>query len=215
MIVFFFLIVSNLFACDSLGEQLNPILKKKLDDYNKFIISLQNEKDPIKAINKRIKSHGLLMDAYINEKLVKNYPSSYSLDTVSGARTMFLKSMKLPPGLHNDIIYEVSANDSVKPVRSWQVPANQTFHGIRGNEILYQGWLATPCSPFKRDVVLAISPDGSFRAVPDVKIPERNIGIKCPAKKTIFKGSDYSGCAEMIDLKTKKKRIIVFQFPMT
>ncbi len=213
--MFLLLFASELFACDSLGDQLNPTLKKKLEDYNKFIVSLQNEKDPIKAINKRINSHGLLMDAYINEKLVKNYPSSFSQDSISGARTMFIKNMKLPPGLSNDIIYEVSANDSVKPLRSWQIPANQAFQGIRGNEILYQGWLSTPCSHFKRDVLLAISTNGKYRAIHEIKFPEKKVGIKCPAVKKIFKGSEFGTCAELIDLKTKKKRIIVFQNPMT
>lgn len=213
--MFLLLFASELFACDSLGDQLNPTLKKKLDDYNKFIVSLQNEKDPLKAINKRIKSSGLLMDAYINEKLVKNYPSSFSLDSVSGARTLFLMNMKLPPGLSNDIIYEISANDSTKPLRSWQIPANQTFLGVRGGEIIYQGWLSTPCSQFKRDVLLAISTNGKFRAIPEVKLPERKLGIKCPAVRTIFKGSEYGTCAELIDMKTKKKRIFVFQNPMT
>ncbi len=215
MIAFFFLFVMEVFACDSLGDQLNPQLKKKLDDYNKFIVSLQNEKDPLKAINKRIKSHGLLMDAYINEKLVKNFPSSFTHDSISGARAMFLKSTKLPPGLSNDIIYEISANDSTKPIRSWQIPANHTFQGIRENEILFQGYLSTPCSQFKRDVVLAISPDGSFRAIPDVTFPEAKQGIKCPAAKSIFKGSEFGACVEMTDVKSKKKRIIVFQNPMT
>ncbi|MES2527383.1 MAG: hypothetical protein V4598_09855 [Bdellovibrionota bacterium] len=213
--MFLLLFLSEVFACDSLGDQLNPQLKKKLDDYNKFIISLQNEKDPLKAINKRIQSHGLLMDAYINEKLVKNYPSSFTDDSISGSRKMFLRNTKLPPGLSNDIIYEISANDSTKPLRSWQIPANHTFQGIRGNEILHQGYLGTPCSQFKRDVLLAIATNGSFRAIPDVKFPEAKYGIKCPAAKSIFKGSDFGSCVEMIDVKSRKKRIIVFQNPMT
>ncbi len=212
--MFLLLFLSEVFACDTLGDQLNSQLKKKLDDYNKFIISLQNEKDPLKQINKRIKSHGLLMDAYINEKLVKNYPSSFSLDSISGARTMFLRSTKLPPGLSNDIVYEISANDSTRPLRSWQIPANHTFQGVLGNEILYQGYLSTPCSQFKRDVMLAISTKGSFRAIPDVKFPDVKRGIKCPAAKLIFKGSDFGSCVEMIDVKSRKRRIIVFQNPM-
>ena len=97
---------------------------------------------------------------------MKNYPSSFADDSISGARTLFLKNLKLPPGLSNDIIYEVANHDSVKAIRSWQIPANQTFLGIRGNEILLRTYLGTPCSKFRRDVLIAISSNGKFQAIP-------------------------------------------------
>ncbi len=213
--IFLLLWSFSVFACDSLGNQLNPALKTKLNDYNKFIMSLQSEKNPLKMINKRIKSSGLLMDAYINEKLVKNYPSSFVDDSISGSRRMFLKSTKLPPGLSNDILYEVATPDAKKAIRTWQIPANQTFQGILGNEIIHQSYLSTPCSQINRDVLLAISPNGKFRAITEMKLPEIKYGINCPAVKILFRGSEFGTCAELIDANSKKKRIIVFQSPMT
>jgi hypothetical protein len=215
--LFYFLILISLqaFACDEIKNQLNPQLKKKLGDYDKFIVSLQSEKDPIKAINKRIRTHGILLAAYINEKLVKNYPSSFYDESITGARKLFLKNMKLPPGLSNDIIYEVATLDSPKALRSWQIPSNHNFLGIRGNEIILRAYLGTPCSNFRRDVLLAVSSNGRFRAIPDIKIPEPKYNLNCAGVKTLYQGSEYGACLQFQEIKSKKKRIIVFQQPMS
>lgn len=202
-------------ACESLKGQLNPKLKKKLDAYEKFIVSLQSEARPLPKINQRIKREGILLDAYIGDKFVKSYPSSFVLDMVSEARTLFLRNLKLPPGLTNDIVYEVADAKSEKIVRTWQLPANGSFQGIRGNEIIFRSDLGTPCMNFKRDVTLAASPNGKFRAVEDVKFPAADWGQACPAARKIFSGSDYGACVYLIDLKTKKKRVLVYQTPMT
>lgn len=207
---------TSAFACDVIKDQLNPTLKKKLDAYEKFIVSLQNEKDPLKHINRRIKREGILLDAYINEKLVKNYPSSFADDsTTTNSRKLFIRNMKLPAGLSNDVIYEVASVDATKTIRSWQIPVNQMFLGISGNDILYRAYLGTPCSNFRRDVILSISPKGNFHAIKDVKTPELKYLDKCPAAKNIFKNSAYDSCVELLDVKTKKKRIIVYQSPIT
>lgn len=212
MFILLMLLSSQVFACEKLGK-ITPALTKKLKEYDQFVLSLQSSRTPEKEINKRIKSHGILLDAYINEKLVKNYPSAFMDDSISGAYTLFLKSTKLPPGLSNDIIYEVATLDSAKALRHWQIPANQSFLGIQGNEIIHRTYLGSACSNIRRDVLLAISPDGKFRAIPDLKMEEMKY-IPCPAAKVIFKDSDGS-CAELVDAKSKKKRIIVFQSPMT
>lgn len=212
MFILLMLLSSQVFACEKLGK-ITPALTKKLKEYDQFVVSLQNSKTPEKEINKRIRSQGILLDAYINEKLAKNYTSAFIDDSISGAYTLFLKNTKLPPGLSNDIIYEVAKSDSAKSIRHWQIPANQSFLGIMGNEIIHRTYLGSPCASIRRDVLLAISPNGKFRAIPDTKIPEMKY-IQCPAAKVIFKDSDGS-CAELIDAKSKKKRIIVFQSPMT
>lgn len=206
---------SKAFACDVLKDQMNPQLKKKLDDYEKFVVSLQSEKDPIKSINKRIKTDGLLLEAHINEKLVKNYPSSFHDDSITGARKLFLKNLKLPPGLHNDLIYEVATFDSTRAVRSWQIPSNNSFLGIHGNEIILRAYLGTPCSKFNRDVLLAVLPNGKYRAIPDMKIPEPKYNMNCAGSKTLYKGSEFGACLQLQDLKTNKQRIMVYQQPMT
>lgn len=197
-------------ACAEMGNQLNPTLKKKFGAYDKFIFSLQNEKDPIPHINKWIKREGILLDAYISERLIKKYPSSFHGESMSSAHTLFLKNLKLPPGLSNDIISEITGKKAEKVIRTWQLPANASFLGIRGNEILYRTYLGTPCSSFKRDVLLAISPNGSFRAIADEKIPVPKYDIQCPGMKKTF-----DSCVELIDVKSKKKRFIVFQSPIT
>lgn len=198
------------FACAELGNQLNPTLKKKLEAYDKFVVSLQNKKDPLVHINKWIKREGILLDAYISERLVKNYPSSFHGESMSNAHTLFLRNLKLPPGLTNDIISEISDRKAGKAVRSWQIPANASFLGIYGSEILYRAYLGTPCSRYKRDVLIAISPNGSFRAIDDKKIPEPKYGIECPGMKKIF-----DSCVELIDVKSRKKKFIVFHSPIT
>jgi hypothetical protein len=216
MMQFLFLFLSfGVFACDQLGDQLNPQLKKKLEEYDKFVVSLQSEKDPVTKINQRIKAKGILLEANINQKLVKNYPSSFYDKSITGARKLFLRNLKLPPGLSNDIIYEVASTDSTKVLRSWQIPSNEFFRGILGNEIIIRAYLGTPCSKFHRDVLLAISSHGEFRAIKDVDLKEPKYDLKCAAVKTIFKNSDSGACLELVDLKSKKKRIIVYQQPMT
>ena len=215
LVVLFLVMLSPLLACDMLGGQLNPKLKKKLDAYEKFIISLQSEKNPLRSINRWIKKEGILLDAYINERLVKNYPSSFSDDSPTNSRKLFLKNLKLPPGLSNEVIYEVASPKANRTIRSWQIPANAVPLGIRGEEILYRAYLGTPCSNFKRDVLIAISSKGTFRAIDDVSIPEVKYLDKCPAAQEIFKTSAYDSCMEVQDVKSKKKRIIVYQSPIT
>lgn len=213
-VLLFLLFAYQAYGCDLIGGPLSPVMKKKLDEYDKFIKSLQNNKHPLTAINKRIQSKGILLDANIPEKLVKNFPSSFSDNQIYESRTMFLKSMKLPPGLSNDLIYEVSSFEQPKILRSWQLPANSSFLGIRGNEILHRTFQGVPCSDFKRDILLAVSPNGKFRAIEDLKIPEFQLRDKCPGMKKVL-DSDYAACAELLDVKSRKKRLIIFQHPMT
>ena len=214
MVVLLLLFATELFACESLGK-ISPVLTKKLQVYDKFVESLQSEKDPFPKINRWIKNKGILMDAHISEKLVKNYPSAFSDDSITGAHRLFLKNLKLPPGLSNDLIYEVPSHDSPKYIRSWQIPSNATFLGIRGNEIFYRTYLGSPCGKFKRDVLIAISPNGKFRAVPDEKFPEPKYNLECEAVKAVYKKSEYGACLELKDINSRKKRIIIYQSPMT
>lgn len=214
MVMLLVLLVSQVFACEKLGK-ISPALTKKLAEYDKFVDSLQNEKDPLKKINRWIKDKGILLDAHISEKLVKNYPSSFMDDSMDGAYKLFLKNLKLPPGLSNDLIYEVASYDSAKTIRAWQIPSNATFLGIRGNEIFHRSYLGSPCAKFRRDVLLAISPDGKFRAVADEKFPEPKYNLVCEAVKTVYKKSEYGACLEMKDINSRKKRILIYQSPMT
>ncbi|MFL5784868.1 MAG: hypothetical protein ACJ76H_09685 [Bacteriovoracaceae bacterium] len=212
-ILFFILFAFPVFACEE--SNVAPVMKKKLADYDRFVVSLQSDKEPFKSINKRIKTHGLLLDAYIREDLVKKYPSRISNDSITEAHSIFLRNLKLPPGLTNDLVYEITNKNSVKIVRTWQLPANSTFLGIRGNEILHRTFLGSPCGQIHRDVTLGISPNGKFRALPDMKLPRPKLHLNCPAVKAIYKNSGFGDCMELVDIKTRKKRIIVYQSPMT
>jgi hypothetical protein len=214
MVVLLLFFVTELFACETLGK-ISPVLTKKLKEYDAFVLSLQSEKDPLPKINRWIKNKGILLDAHISEKLVKNYPSAFADDSITGAHTLFLKNLKLPPGLSNDLIYEVPSYDSPKTIRSWQIPSNGTFLGIRGNEIFYRTYLGSPCSKIKRDILIAISPNGKFRAVADEKFPEPKYNLACEAVGRVYKKSEYGACLELKDINSRKKRIIIYQSPMT
>lgn len=116
-----------------------------------------------------------------------------------------------------DSITEVKDLAGKKTVQVWSVPLEVTPAAIEGDELFFEYQLVG-CTNESRGVVIAAKKDGSYRIV-DKKLPPLNENKKvlgaCTAPKKLF-GADSDGvCTELQDLKTKQKRILVWQTPIT
>lgn len=198
------------------GKVLNLI-----KPYDKMILDLPKAADANKALNQYLAKSGLPVTvATEEEKETKGYSDFVESDSPGGAVAMiFLKTMRAnaKSNVELDLVYEVSEPNATKALRTWQVPYNEgSIVGIEGDELIYQTTLNTICSKSEssRQIAYAIKPDGKFRVINTREDDSKDVE-KCKAKDELFKASDYAACKEWPDAKTKKKHILVFEYPMT
>ena len=133
---------------------------------------------------------------------------------------LFLRKLDVPKNSHLtlDVVYEVSSFKSHRVLRQWNLPYESAqTQGIDQDRLLYEYSLSPICEGSAFKVVMSVTPDHRFEAV-DVdisKFEKPKLVSSCAAAKSIFKKSSYSVCGEFYDVKTKKKRILVWQQPMT
>ncbi len=188
--------------------------------YDTFLKNLSSSKDSIVTINDRIKKDGILIQlGRSGSTSVQNRFDSEE-GPVGQVTGLFLKTMRAPDksDLSLDEVHEVETPTAEKSIRSWQIPFNSNGpEGIEGNELFIGEVLSSVCSDLSYGVDLAIQPDGKMRAVKSTPndIYKTIESEDCKAAKKVFPGSDYPVCGEFTDRKTKKKRILVWQIPMT
>ncbi|MCO5143157.1 MAG: hypothetical protein M9962_08720 [Oligoflexia bacterium] len=195
---------------------------KKIQAYDRFLLNLKTG-EHIPALNEYKKDFGLPLYVSFPEDPPKEYPNYVATDDMGyPSAYVFFKKMvfqhKSDPGF--DEIYEAKSKDSTKVVNKWNIPYNDPrIVGIEGSELIVAHTFSTFCAkkPKKFEVRLFIQPDGEYRVVGSKKIKSTLKHIKednCAAVQ-IIKNSDYTLCKEAIDQKTKKKRVLVYEGPMT
>lgn len=201
--------------CQSMTFHHGDILKR-MKRFEDMLGKLATSKNPTKDINAFLAKHGLPIRAAQSSK--HSPPKDRIEDGMSSEVVVFLKTLKSPPkaGFGLDEVYEFASADAKKPLRKFTLPGNSpTPKGFVGNDVVVDARLGNPCSGTARDVLLRISADGTMRAIDDFKaqgwmdVP----GDLCKAK-AIYKDSAYGACASITDDKGKK-RVLVYQEPMT
>jgi hypothetical protein len=188
--------------------------------YDELILSLKENKAAIRELNSHIRTYGLLQTLGASAK-IKGFPNRLEADGPGGPVVgAFLKSMTLPEdsGLSVDTVYEVVDRKAAKALRKWSVPFGSSApQGVEGNSIFYRHNLAAVCSQTSHPITMKVKTDNHFEAS-EIKLEEKVKLIPakdCPAAKNLFKNSSYSTCGELIDLKSGKTRLLVWQTPMT
>ncbi len=188
--------------------------------YDELVLSLKENKAAIRELNSHIKTNGLLQTLGSSGK-IKAFPNRLEAEDPAGPVVgLFLKSMTLPEdsGLSVDTVYEVVDRKTAKALRKWSVPYGSSApQGIEGNSIFYRHNLAAVCSEISQPIIMKIKTDNQFEAS-EIKLEQKVKSIPaedCPAAKNLFKNSSYSTCGELIDLKSGKTRLLVWQTPMT
>lgn len=195
-------------------------MDEAIKSYDAFVDGLEKSKNPLGDINSRINRDGLLITLTSPGKIkgVANYLEGEE----PGGTTvgLFLRKMKAPAGsnLSLETVYEIANPKSSKAIRQWRIPASAKGpQGLEGNFLFLAQTIAGICSKSSQPAVLKINPDGRYLAS-DTKLDDQTTIIpaeKCPAAKDLFKDSAFAICSEHADLKSKKKRTLVWQAPMT
>ncbi len=195
-------------------------IKNEVIRYNQFLATLAGAKDPVGELNIFLKAHGLPLQLGAgNVKGLSGWLESKDEDPGGPVAIAFLKVMQTPKssGLMFDTVYEFETSDSTKPLQKWSLPFEDFAIGLKGDDLIFQTNLVGVCGSKSRAVTVAVQPDNSFRVI-EFKKPDANAGRsieKCKGAKIVFKDSAYASCSEFTDIENKKKRILVWQMPMT
>ena len=207
-------------ACaDDLWE-LKGSVETEINRYNAFLKTVPKAKDPVHEFNVFLKAHGLPIQ--MSAEKIKGFPNrlDFKDDELGGpVAVVFLKTMKVPTssGLSFDSVYEFENENSIKELHKWNIPFNESVAAIEGNNLIFQTTLIGVCTGPPEKISLSVQPDGTFQ-VTDFKKTEGLAGIvveKCKGTKVAFKDSSYATCRKFEDLKTKKKRLLIWQIPLT
>jgi hypothetical protein len=205
-VILMFLFATTAFAKDC-G---NPNMKKKLLNYEAFIKKNPNTKE----INAFLKKHGMLTNVFFSEKGPKKYPDHVEGDQLAASKAVFLHKLSENKDLFLERVFEIASETSEKISFRWHLPVNQVPDGIMGKEIIHKTYLHADCFEASKEVLIAVLPDGKFRAIDPVKFPEKK-AVKCSILKKLFQDPDTGSCFEFTDMKSQKKRFLVFENPVT
>lgn len=201
-------------TCDSLNWELHGKIEKDALAYDKFLESIPS--DGTDKINAYIRSHGLLIQLYSNSGDVRGHNDYLQSEGASGPNVgVFLKFMRvtISSNVVFDHIFEVERPDSKKPVHKWNVPyGSKPPVGVRAYNVVYPETLTGICEDYKRQIYLAVSEEGNYRATDRDEFPEmRPIPqAECPAQRAFFHDSQTAACGEFKDLTSGKTRILVW-----
>ncbi|MGZ3696136.1 MAG: hypothetical protein ACXWQO_18995 [Bdellovibrionota bacterium] len=208
--------------CDERNNHLKGDIKAAVNRFDDFVISLQGKKNPRTDIQKFLETTGLPLSAEVQKggvkkSVVKGWVESEGISGESEGK-IFAKKMQVPAksGLRLDEVFLFEKADSKKPVHTWKVPYNNFYPaGLNGDELIFHGTIYPMCKEGDSvEFMLAEKPDGSLRTVEWPKDSETKQIEKCEAKKR-FKQSDYAACSEILDTKSKKKMVLVWEQPMS
>ena len=217
----FILVSSTAWAkCDDVTWELKGEVETEITRYNQFLVTLEKAKNPTQEFNTFLNAHGLPIQ--VSADKISGFPNhlEYRDDELGGpVIVVFLKKLKVPAnsGLSFDTVYEYENADSTKKLRQWNIPFNDSVSAIDGNNIVVQTQLPGACGGKSKTVSLSIQPDGTYKVI-EFKKPDGAAGAsidKCRGLKIAFKESNYATCRELADPKTKKKRLLIWQIPMT
>jgi hypothetical protein len=210
-------------ACQERGFDVKGNVREIVALYDKFALSLQGKKNPFAEVQAYLAKNGLPFSADIEKGGVKKslILGWMEMDSTGDPEAIvFVKKLKAPAksGVKFDKVYLFESGSAKKALHIWNVPFNSFYPaGLIGDELIFHTSIYGYCRETQSvEITLAIKPDGTFRALDwpkDAKlkeVPEQ----KCQAKK-FFKGSDYTSCSEILDSKSKKNRVIVWEQPMT
>ena len=214
---------SSAFAkSDCRGFVLKGKVSEIVKSYDSWVIALAKEKKPGPKVAERLAKEGLPFPLLVKKKPVSGVESWLEVEDISGnpMAEVFLKKLMIPGGkgqsLHFDGAYLFTDAKAKKTEHEWNVPYNSFYpKGLEGDELIFE----RSFHPFCREgdsveITLAVKPDGSLRVVDWPKAEELGEVKDCPAKK-LFKKSDYGICSRITDRKTKKKKILAWEEPMT
>jgi hypothetical protein len=207
-------------GCQNDLWELKGDVETEINRYNAFLKTVEKVKDPVPEFNVFLKAHGLPIQ--MSAEKIKGFPNrlDFKDDELGGpVAVVFLKTMKVPAssGLSFDSVYEFENENSIKELHKWNIPFNESVAAIEGNNLIFQTTLIGVCGGPPEKISLSVQPDGTFQ-VTDFKKTEGLAGIvveKCKGTKVAFKDSSYATCRRFEDLKTKKKRILIWQIPLT
>lgn len=195
-------------------------IRTLVEKWDLLLATADKNKTFLKDINEFKRKYGLLLE--VSPPTTKmDGPPPDRLEGESPSGTTWALFFKRVTGFKCclfDHVWEVGALDGKKKLQSWSVPLDASPLAIEGNELFIEYQLRG-CTNESRGVTLAIKPDGSFRVV-DRKLPtldesKKFLGPLCTAPKMVFPESKFGVCSELEDLKNQKKRILVWETPMT
>lgn len=195
-------------------------LTQTIRAYDSLFAGNLDHQSKIARFNSFLKTKGLLQTlSPVNE--IKGFPNRLERDGIGGLDVgVFLKRLKVPDkaGLVLDKIYEVADVNATKALRFWQLPYGSNGpSALDGNDLIYEDVFTSVCSKLTFKSAVKVATTGDYELV-TIGLPESPKSIppeRCKAAKNLFRDSSYSTCGEVIDLKTKKKRILVWEYPMT
>jgi hypothetical protein len=191
--------------------------------YDDMLLTLEKLEPQVQAqkLNEFKNKYGLPLSVSATEQV--KYQGDYLMGEVgpAGAEAgLFLKQISLTKiqkkDFGTDAIYELEKIDSKKSIKEWPIPYNSNGPiAIQETSIYYAEEFQALCKEMPKpiSVVLKIMTNGDYQveaAPPSTTKTE----VSCPNFVT-FKGSGYATCQEFVDAKTKKKRIIAWESPMT
>lgn len=195
-------------------------LAAETKSYDALFSNISKAKDPLADFNTYREAHGLVQVVAPSSE-VKGFPDRLEMDSPGGIIVgIFLKKLEVPAksGLNFDTVYEVANVNSKKALREWNLPYGSNGpDGVDGNALFYKDTLMAICSERSYHATVRVDVDRSYELV-KIDLPERTKQIapgRCKAARHLFKDSAYATCSEIVDMKTKRKRVFVWQMPMT
>ena len=154
-------------------------------------------------INATYASSGIPLTYWVKDSVLQSGVKELVVYDHPCGTTAFVKAARIPPHdvrLEAERIVEL---DSVgHEVRRWYVPVDRWPLGLRGNQLLVNIHAGD-----RRDLALAVSPDGSYRVVPF----EQTVGpamVECPSYRG-FGESAYVRCSKL------EGRLLIYEGPCT
>jgi hypothetical protein len=208
-------------ACENDSWEVHGKLEGEVARFDKMVQGLAKSRDPIRDINDHLKKYGLPQELGAGDGFGEDHRDrlvSKAEGPGGNIVALFLKKMTVAAAssLHFDQIHEVESAEKPKVLKTWNIPFEAAPEAVDGDEIIFSDTVSAICKDDQKAVNVAVKPGGDYRILDAKKLPGFTMipDSKCKAK-TVIKGSDYAVCGESVDSKTKKKRIFVWQMPMT
>lgn len=195
-------------------------MKTLMEKWDLLLATADKNKNFLKDINEFKNKYGLLMEASPLPHKMNGPPTDRLEGEGPGGTTygLFFKKLSCGKSCDLDDVWEVGAWDGKKKLAHWSVPRDVPPMAIEGDELFFEYQLRG-CTNESRGVVIALKKTGEYRVV-EKKLPvldenKKMVGPLCTAPKMVFPDSNFGVCSELEDMKSKKKRVMVWEAPVT
>jgi hypothetical protein len=200
-------IIPGLLACAGAPPAVHPTAEFSWD-----VVAANLPEDPLRAAmqlealrQERGLPIGFWADSAIDTVAFKLQDAPCGLMTTAEVRALPLDHRPLSADLAVEIDW------TGLELRRWPIPVDANVEAIDDSVLLIPYAVDYSHPPV---ALLAVTPSGSFTAVPRRGDTPRVVRITCPFV-TAFDGSDYLACWQYLDLRTNQVRLLAYQVPCT